>query len=74
MKPILSVVYVECRTWKMYINTLVEKTEKMVFFYENISLLLDEVARPNASTLPSRKFASPSKVAIIYFCKLARPF
>ena len=32
MKPILSIVYVECRTWKMYINTLVAKTEKMVSF------------------------------------------
>ena len=29
---VLSIVYVECRTWKMYINTLFEKTEKMVFF------------------------------------------
>ena len=58
----------------MYINTLVEKTEKMVFFYENISLLLDAIAQPNVSTLPSRKFACPSKVAIINFRKLARPF
>ena len=32
MKPILSIVYVECRTWKMYIKTLVVKTEKMVSF------------------------------------------
>ena len=51
MKPILSIVYVKCRTWKMYINTLVEKTEKMVFFYENISLLLNQIAPPNAGTL-----------------------
>ena len=28
----------------------------------SISLLLNQIARPNASTLPSRKFASPSKV------------
>ena len=34
-------------------------------FYENVSLLLNQIARPNAGTLLSRKFASPSKVAII---------
>ena len=37
-------------------------------------ILLNQIARPNASTLPSRKFTSPSKVAIINFRKLARPF
>ena len=74
MKPILSIANVECRTWKMYMNTLVEKTEKMVFFNENISLLLNQIARPNAGTFPSRKFASPSRVTIVNFRKLARPF
>ena len=33
-------------------------------FYEN--LLLNGIARPNADTLPSRKFASPSKVATLW--------
>ena len=47
----------------MYINTLVVKTEKINgLFYENINLLLNRIARPNANTSPSRKFASPSKL------------
>ena len=48
----------------MYINTLVVKTEKMVSD-ENINVLLNQIARLNADTLPSRKFASPSKVATL---------
>ena len=48
MKPILSIVYMEFRTWKLYRNTLVSS--------ENINLLLNLTARPNADTLPSRKF------------------
>ena len=50
----------------MYINTLVVKTEKNnTLFNENINVLLNRIARPNVDTLPSRKFASPSKVATL---------
>ena len=34
-------------------------------FYENINLLLNWIAQTNADTLPSSKFASPSKVATL---------
>ena len=35
-------------------------------FYKNINLLLNRIARPNADTLPSKKFASSSKVADLF--------
>ena len=55
----------------MYINTQVVKTEKMVSFMKT-NLLLNRIARPNADTLPSRKFASPSKVATLPYPTVAQ--
>ena len=34
-------------------------------FCKNTNVLLNRIARPNADTLPSKTFASPSKVATL---------